>query len=357
MAQPTRLSDAALFTDDAAFDLERKRVFHRAWLAACAEHEIARPGDYRTFEEVGPSVLLVRGHDGVVRAFRNSCRHRGACVAEGSGRARSLTCRIHNWTYELDGSLRPPPAVDGFEDFDPADKGLVPVRCETWIGLVWICLDDDAPELRETLHGVDEELEPYNLEQMRPLHQRVDTLQSNWKAILDISQETYHVPAVHPRSIGPHLFSQPQVEGYGDHHRMVADVAPYRWRSWLDRRCARGGPYTDEQLRCLHKYVVFPNLMLNVLPYHLTIFQTWPIDAHRCRFHYSFHLRRGVRPLEAVRGVGTWMASRLILREDLAVLDLITKGAAAYPEGDFVFHENEAAPAYFMGTLRRWLDR
>lgn len=173
--------------------------------------------------------------------------------------------------------------------------------------------------------------------------------------MLDISSEACHVPAVHPRTVGPHLRTPPRFDTYGDHHRLVADFAAYPWRRWLDRRGARGGPHTDEQLRCLHKYVIFPNLMINVLPYHLTLFQTWPVDARRCRFHYAFFMRRGARPLEAARALSTWLAFRLILWEDLPILDLLDRGSAAHASGDFVFHAGEAAPACHMQTGRRWL--
>ncbi len=106
----------------------------------------------------------------------------------------------------------------------------------------------------------------------------------------------------------------------------------------------------------LHKYVIFPNFLMNVLPYHFTVFQVPPIDPNRCRFFYGFYKRKGAKGLEWLRAHATWLASRYILREDFEIISRFQRGVVAGAENLHRLHEDEVAIAHFHGALTRWLE-
>ncbi|HCP47974.1 MAG TPA: hypothetical protein DIU15_18180 [Deltaproteobacteria bacterium] len=345
------------YTDSNYLELERQRVFQRAWLAVCRVDDIAQPGSYRTFEQFGESVLVVRNERGGVSAFHNTCRHRGSKLLDGCGRVREIQCPYHGWTYGLDGGLQSVPRADGFEHLHQSRMSLFPVRVDTWAGFVWINLDEEAPGLHDALSGVDNELAAYRLEEMEPIQRKVIPLPVNWKTMLENVTDFYHVPVVHGRTVSWAVDEAPDMKSLGDHTRQRLDIAAYGWRRRLDRMCTRGGPYTDKQLTALHKYLLFPNFLINVLPYHLTVMQVFPVEAQSCELHYGFYRRRGARGLERLRGYGTWLASRYILLEDLKIIERFQAGVSTGRLATQQLHLEEAAISHFHGVLSRWVGQ
>jgi len=96
----------AIFTDQAIWQLEQERVFARSWLFLAHASELPQPGDYVTRQLSNDPVLVVRGEDGTVRAFHNSCPHRGTqlCRAD-AGNAKTFRCPYHGWVFGLEGEL------------------------------------------------------------------------------------------------------------------------------------------------------------------------------------------------------------------------------------------------------------
>ena len=349
---------AARYSSDEFFEQERDRIFTRAWLAAGPEHRLQRPGAYFTLEELGESILVVRDDDGEIRAFHNVCRHRGSRLLTGSGRVAGLQRPYHGWRYRLDGSLASITKGDGFEEvLEHRRFGLRALKTERWMGFVWVTLEEHAPPLRQTLGGIAEELEPYALHEMRPVQTFEKVYPFNWKAMLENAMDFYHVPFVHNGTINPQVSEPPDLTSYGDHTRQRLDIAAdYSWRARLDRRCTRGGPYTPRQIGALHKYLIFPNFLINVLPYHLTVMQVFPVTARSCRLRYAFCRRRGARGLELARAVATWAASRYILWEDIKVLHAFQTGVNTGRVQVQQLHAEEAAASHFHGVISRWLN-
>ena len=344
------------YTDPEHLRREEDEVFKRAWIVVAREEQIPRPGDYVVFDELGESLVAVRDESGRVRVLHNSCRHRGSRMLEGCGHADTLDCPYHGWSYGLDGSLKGVPRIGGFDALDTNRMGLHAVRSSTWLGFVWINLDPDAPPLLATLGSLPDELAPYRLEEMRPIAIKDEVVPANWKAMLENAMDFYHVPFVHGRTINKHVTRGPDLQSYGDHTRQRLPIAAYGWRASLDRRCTRGGPYTPLQVSALHKYLVFPNFLINVLPFHLTVMQVFPIDTHSCRLRYAFCKRQGARGIELARVYGTWASSRYILWEDLTVLDRFQRGVDTQRVSTQTLHDEEAAASHFHGVLRRWME-
>src|SRR5690606_5906013 len=118
---------ARCYVGDAMLDAEQAAVFARSWQLVAHRGQLTDPGDH-VVEQIGKvPVLIVRGQDGVLRAFPNVCRHRAGPLALCNGKgARSLQCKYHGWTYTLDGQLRSAPEMQGAKDFEVDDIHLPP---------------------------------------------------------------------------------------------------------------------------------------------------------------------------------------------------------------------------------------
>ena len=218
---------------DAAYAVEQERIFARVWNFCCHESEIAQPGDFLTLSVAGSPVLVNRDRDGGLRAFFNTCRHRGSrVVAASCGTARSFQCSYHHWTYGLDGRLRSVPGEEAYDcrPFDRANFGLVPVRVDSVGGLVFCCLDDSTVPLREFLGDgvvglIEGALGQGNFEvfEKRTLEHDV-----NWKLWPENWRDGYHVPFVHQKSLG--LISPPgeyHILGNGHAHQELRAAQAY----------------------------------------------------------------------------------------------------------------------------------
>lgn len=119
------------------------RVIRPSWQIVCHESDLAAPGDYRTIDCLGESVVVVRGQDGALRAFSNVCRHRAVRLVEApAGCARKLVCPYHAWTYETDGRLTGVPMRSDYPALRLKDNGLAGIALEAWRGFVFVRLED-----------------------------------------------------------------------------------------------------------------------------------------------------------------------------------------------------------------------
>ncbi|MDQ3803082.1 MAG: aromatic ring-hydroxylating dioxygenase subunit alpha [Acidobacteriota bacterium] len=191
---------APWYFDPRVYELERRTVFARTWQLAGRVEQVGAPGQYVTTEVAGEPVVVVRGGDGVLRAFFNVCRHHAAAVmTEPEGRAQSLRCPYHGWTYTLEGALRGTPDFAGVCDFERGANGLVPVECGAWENWVFVKLEGGGPALEEFL-GKDliGRVRPLNLAGLRWMERRHYLFDCNWKVFVDNYLDGgYHVPHLH----------------------------------------------------------------------------------------------------------------------------------------------------------------
>jgi Rieske 2Fe-2S family protein len=211
------------YNDPAFYGADLDAIFHRRWLLAGFECEIARPGDYLTLNVGRSSVVVLRDKAGNVRAFFNTCRHRGSkiCLAE-KGNAKKLTCPYHQWTYNLDGTLFA--AGRMHDEFDPSTISLKAVSVETLEGMIYICLADEAPSFVAYRDALLPYLEPYELRNTKLAHSQVLVEKANWKLVVENSRECYHCTARHPEFVktffldyrSPTLESDPKIVAFWD---------------------------------------------------------------------------------------------------------------------------------------------
>ena len=189
-----------LYVSDEAFAFDTQVMLKSVWLYACTVAHVKNAGDYFVFELAGNSIIILRGRDNEVRAFWNSCRHRGAkiCLAQ-SGCAPRLMCPYHQWTYGLDGKLLA--ARSMAEDFDKADHGLNPVALENVGGLIFICLSDNPPPIDRVKADIVDQIAVYDLEKLKVAVQDDYIEDANWKLVMENNRECYHCDVGHPELI------------------------------------------------------------------------------------------------------------------------------------------------------------
>jgi Rieske 2Fe-2S family protein len=185
------------YRDPAIYGLELDLIFYREWLFVGHTMELEQPGSYLTAQVGAYPLLLVRGRDGVIRAFVNSCRHRGARICpDARGVAAKLVCPYHQWTYDLDGSLFA--ARHMGTGFDKKRFGLRPVHCETVAGYIFVCLAAEPPDFAAVRRQVEPYLLPHRLTETRVAFESTILEEGNWKLVWENNRECYHCPRNHP---------------------------------------------------------------------------------------------------------------------------------------------------------------
>jgi len=180
-----------------------ERVWPRVWQAACREQEIAEQGDYVNYEIGRESIIVLRSAPDAIRAFYNVCPHRGRrLLTEERGNVSAVFCAYHAWTFNLEGQ---PTSIPDRHDWNgcpqssDSDLSLGKVRCDTWAGWVWICMDPDAPSLQDYLGAMPSRLDRYRWDECRIRSHQTIIFPVNWKVALEAFVEPYHVIATHPQ--------------------------------------------------------------------------------------------------------------------------------------------------------------
>jgi glycine betaine catabolism A len=227
-----RKSDTPLSRDfycsqeDYQVDLEM--IWYRDWLFVGHDCEIANTGDYLTVQVGDYPVVIVRDRDGSIKAFHNSCRHRGSRICSTvHGNAPRLTCPYHQWTYQLDGRLMA--ARDMGSDFDKSKYGLKPVHCASVGGYIWICLGKAAPDFDRIRQHIEPYFAPHKLHQTKVAFESTTVENANWKLVWENNRECYHCAANHPELCRtfPEDPAVTGVSGGADDPKIAA-----KWRHW-----------------------------------------------------------------------------------------------------------------------------
>jgi len=185
------------YTDSEIFETDLCQIWYRNWLFAAPACELPKAGSYITYNVGCYSVVIVRGNDQKIRAFHNTCRHRGSILCKtASGNNPKLVCPYHQWTYELDGRLLF--AKDMGPDFDVSSYGLKPVVCREVAGLIYICLADEAPAFEGFAETAASYLAPHDLANSKVAFSSTIIENGNWKLVWENNRECYHCSGNHP---------------------------------------------------------------------------------------------------------------------------------------------------------------
>jgi len=204
---------------------EMEQIFKRLPLTLGISSELREPGAYQALEVAGIPVLLTRANDGEVRAFVNTCSHRGAIVVpEGVGRARRFVCPYHAWTYDQKGALVGILDNSDFGDLDKSCNGLVPLPVAERAGLIFVVLRPEVQgrnsvDIDTFLQGYDQLLEHLGLDECFVVG-RQSVEGPNWKVAYDGYLDFYHLPILHKDSFGSKIPNKAVYDAWGPHQRV-----------------------------------------------------------------------------------------------------------------------------------------
>jgi glycine betaine catabolism A len=195
--QPRHALPQGFYVDPDVFEFDLAMIYGRNWILAGFEAELPEPGSYLALPIGRSPVVIVRGADGGLQGFYNSCRHRGAQICEtGRGQRSWLICPYHQWSYGLDGRLANAPRMPA--DFDHAQHGLRPIHVETIEGSIYVCLAEQPPAIDAFRDHVGPLLAPHNLVNAKLAFESTLVERANWKLVMENARECYHCSVRHP---------------------------------------------------------------------------------------------------------------------------------------------------------------
>jgi phenylpropionate dioxygenase-like ring-hydroxylating dioxygenase large terminal subunit len=316
--------------------LEIDRVLMPSWQIVCHVNSIPRAGDYQTFDLGPESVLVVRDRDGSIRGFHNVCRHRGARLLDGAGNCPgTITCPYHGWSYRQDGSLIGVPMRESFPNLDRGAHGLRPVRVDTALGFVFVCLSGDPPPVSSTWGRLAMELAPYRFEEMVPLTPiTTEVWDVDWKIAMDNYLESYHVPIGHPglyRMFTPDYDDVASVPGVARGVSWMRDQPSSRWAERMYQKLVAGavGHLPETLRRSWRFYSALPNLGIDVFPDQMDFFQLLPGGPGKCIVRGAmFGLPNDSRETRAVRYLSNRINTQ-VNNEDKWLCQRVQRGLAS----------------------------
>ncbi len=376
-------------------------MWTRIWHIAGRVADIPEAGDFVVHNFLKESVFCVRQNDGSIRAFYNSCAHRGMRLVGQSSSVPSINCPYHGWRYGLDGVLQHAQDAADFPQGDPCGKlGLKELRCDTWGGFVWYSMDPDGLSLADYLAPMPEVYRNYPMDTaVRVAWYRIE-LNANWKFVTDNFSESYHTRTAHPQ-VPPWIDQDVDTARHEmwpqGHGRTVQpmrpslsdrlpDGAPHPFKSilgqwdldpdsyasfeemamqgWLDLKAAKRRMWQergyihyehmdDQELTDSAHTVIFPNVTISFLPDNLVFFRSepHPDDPEKC----FFDLWCMAFPVAGQEMVESIMAGPRTLAEVEACEHREFDNGQGIPElaGQIVYQDMELAEAMQAGMHSR----
>ena len=258
------------YTSPAVWRAEHERIFFENWFCVGRAEEVPNPGDYMVREVGEESVIITRNKQGDLRAFYNTCAHRGTRLCDDAGSLKSgvIVCPYHAWTYDADGKLLGTPNVHEEEGFDKSKHPLFGMRVDTWMGFVFVNMANDGPSVVDTLDAEPEnprQFERWEIDRLRSGHSITYEVKANWKILLENYNECLHCPSVHPELIQQiPIYKQGMVEQRHDWvGNSLVDGATTLTASGTSNRPPLPN-LSDEDIHTYFGFHIFPNLLLNM---------------------------------------------------------------------------------------------
>jgi phenylpropionate dioxygenase-like ring-hydroxylating dioxygenase large terminal subunit len=359
-AGTTQLADAPLavpaarYTDPTHFADEQRLLFRDRPVVAAMSCDLSSPGDVVTGTSGGVPYVVVRHPDGGIRAFANVCRHRGApVVADGTDHvARSFRCGFHGWVYDLDGTVTARPHAHGGFDtvadtVADACASLLPLAAAEAHGLVLVRPGGPEPiDVPAVLAEAGDELADFGFAGYRRVARWTSAWTANWKLLADTFLETYHVPALHPTTVGRHFVVAPSAfDPLGPNLRFHS----------LMRSLTGLRDQPEEAWRLLPhgtvEYVVVPSTILNFSVDHLALYRLLPRAVDRTEVELSLYAPADNRSDPAHWERTLDLHRRVSGGEDFTMQEHVHRGLASGLLPEVVFGRNEPAAIAFHRSL------
>jgi phenylpropionate dioxygenase-like ring-hydroxylating dioxygenase large terminal subunit len=373
------------------FQLESEKIYRRAWLLVGRVEEVPEHGDYvvKSIDPCAVSVLVVRGKDHRVRAFYNSCSHRGSeVVAAPSGHRKRIVCPYHSWAYATEGELVGVPDEASFFDLKKADCGLTPIATETWNGWIFVNLQKE-PEV-----SLEEFLGPFSRHLANLTYVAADSpviltadLDANWKVVLDAFIESYHIPAIHQKTIastfssganrfarlldakilGPHqavsMYGNPdfalnpenkvELLAYSNSgaESVIAAGASQLMSEFLSHPAVNPTRSGTWSMDVNH---LFPNTQIDCGPGGFWVHQFWPTSRNTCRYEVRFFVPKAENVRQRLQQELYVARVTEVVLEDLVNVARTQRGIESCGKEFMMLQDNEIGIRHSAQQIIKW---
>ena len=334
---------------------ENEAVLFTSWSSIGFAKDIPNPGDASPVEFLGRPLLLVRGKDDDLHVFENVCRHRGMVLVDKPTTFKGvIRCPYHSWCYGFNGALKTTPHVDGpgihdHPDMDKENSGLVPVRSQVWMGIIFVNISGDGQAFSDYIAPVEARWSDF---MGKPIfHAGEDSsfhleVNCNWKLAVENFCESYHLPWVHP--------ALNQYSKLEDHYKIIEEAGQFSGQGTrvyapsLDetgRRFIEFEGLPDKWDTAGEYISLFPNTLLGIHKDHYYAISIEPLSNARTREHVEIYYA------DEDMTSGEWSRMRTsnstmwktVFQEDVFAVEGIQKG--------------RSAPGFDGGTLSPIMDR
>jgi phenylpropionate dioxygenase-like ring-hydroxylating dioxygenase large terminal subunit len=354
-----------LYHDPEFFAAEKRAFLRAAPQVVCHVSELPRPGDWRSLDYLGESVIVIRGDNGECRAFANVCRHRGSRLVDGdAGCAKVLTCPYHAWSYARDGRLVGVPHRNEYPGLETETLGLIAVALEEWRGFLFVTLEQGqslgaatVPSVAEMMAPYEDEVAPYRFEDLRAIGRVTLRPRSlNWKTIADNYSDGLHIPVGHPgltRLFGRNY----RIEANEHVDRMEGDLVEKESANPSERAYQRLLPRVehlpDSHQRKWLYYKLFPNVAFDIYPDQVDFMQFLPVSACQTVIReISYAIPDDRREMRAARHLN-WRINRRVNAEDTELITRVQLGMQSPSYRPGPLGTSEVCLRSFAQKLRR----
>lgn len=328
--KPPIVSSASLppqcYSSPEVLEREKQQLFMQSWIGVGRIDQWQKAGDYSTLNILDIPIILIKDKSQKIKAYSNSCRHRGAKLLEGKGHCRTICCPFHSWTYDFDGNLIFAPKLKDSKTFDYADYGLVEINCAERDGFVFINFNQQAESIDDWLGEFSNVHEPWKFDELVSYKRHEFTIDCNWKSFLDVFNEYYHLPYIHKTTINE-AYKEPEpastmqgnfasqfgsTEGSGG---LLEETQQYMLPATegMDNKHANGVRYTW----------VYPNLTFAASAEATWIYEALPITEQQSQIRLTLCFPKNSTELNDFETKANFYYDRLIaaINEDILALE------------------------------------
>jgi len=324
------------YISDAVFEEEKIALLFDSWSAIGFGKDIPNKGDAKPINFVDMPLLMVRGLNGEINVFQNTCRHRGMILVEKpTNITGKIRCPYHSWSYSLDGELLATPMVGGtgihtHEAINNGELGLFKIRSAVWKDMVFVNVSNNAQEFRDYASKTIERWSEFE----KPLYHGGESssftleLNTNWKLAVENYCESYHLPWIHPElnttsNIKDHYhIEEPgQCSGQGSHvYNQIKSESGDVFPDFED--LSKKWDTTSEYI------ALYPNVLLGVHRDHFFSIIIQPISPEKSIEHVSIYYAKKPKEMTHLKNLIDKNAHfwKEVFLEDIGVIEGMQRG-------------------------------
>jgi phenylpropionate dioxygenase-like ring-hydroxylating dioxygenase large terminal subunit len=284
--EQARAMPPSVYTSPEFLKRELSDIFSKDWFCVGRASALENAGDYVTLDLAEQPIIVLRDGEGALKAMSNVCRHRMSTLLEGRGNARAIVCPYHAWTYNLDGSLRGAPAMTLNEGFCKENYKLPQVRCEEWLGWVFVTLNPKADTVAKQLTKVEELVGDYDMQNYTETFFETHVWDTNWKVLAENFMESYHLPVCHAGTIGglsklEEMICPPGEDAF-NYHTILKDDSLKIAMAHANNKRLHG-----ERRRTTYLLAIYPSLMITLTPGYFWYLTLHPEGVGKVRIGFG----------------------------------------------------------------------